>query len=397
MSINIIELIKGQFGHGVTSQLASQLGEKEEAVSKATNALIPTVLGGIVSQSDKSSLLQEITQLADTSILSKLSQESSFANELLSKVLTMVFGDKIKSITSGISSFAGVKESSADALLGFTSLTSLATIGRYAKDQNLDSNGLETLLNKEKTNISNLVPVGFSLGAIGLGNLENKTEEAKATLTENIQDKISDIKDGFSEKLDESKEKLSQLKDNASVKLSETSDMIKDKVSDLKEDLSEKLDESKEKLSQLKDNASEKLSETSDMIKDKVSDLKDDLSEKLDESKEKLAQFKDNASEKLSETSDSIKKGFSDFKESASNKLDDLKEKVEEKTGEDVKEVSVWKWLLPLILLLLMGWFVWKQINKSNQEATPREVPVEKIDSINNANAQQNIDSVNSK
>ncbi|MDY3344520.1 apolipoprotein A1/A4/E family protein [Riemerella anatipestifer] len=397
MSINIIELIKGQFGHGVTSQLASQLGEKEEAVSKATNALIPTVLGGIVSQSDKSSLLQEITQLVDTSILSKLSQESSFANELLSKVLTMVFGDKIKSITSGISSFAGVKESSADALLGFTSLTSLATIGRYAKDQNLDSNGLETLLNKEKTNISNLVPVGFSLGAIGLGNLENKTEEAKATLTENIQDKVSDIKDGFSEKLDESKEKFSQFKDNASEKLSETSDMIKDKVSDLKEDLSEKLDESKEKLAQFKDNASEKLSETSDMIKDKVSDLKEDLSEKLDESKEKLAQFKDNASEKLSETSDSIKKGFSDFKESASNKLDNLKEKVEEKTGEDVKEVSVWKWLLPLILLLLMGWFVWKQINKNNQEETPREIPVEKIDSINQANAQQNIDSVNSK
>ncbi|AFR35803.1 DUF937 domain-containing protein [Riemerella anatipestifer] len=397
MSINIIELIKGQFGHGVTSQLASQLGEKEEAVSKATNALIPTVLGGIVSQSDKSSLLQEITQLADTSILSKLSQESSFANELLSKVLTMVFGDKIKSITSGISSFAGIKESSADALLGFTSLTSLATIGRYAKDQNLDSNGLETLLNKEKTNISNLVPIGFSLGAIGLGNLENKTEEAKATLTENIQDKVSDIKDGFSEKLDESKEKLAQFKDNASEKLSETSDIIKDKVSDLKEDLSEKLDESKEKLAQFKDNASGKLSETSDMIKDKVSDLKEDLSEKLDESKEKLAQFKDNASEKLSETSDSIKKGFSDFKESASNKLDNLKEKVEEKTGEDVKEVSVWKWLLPLILLLLMGWFVWKQINKNNQEETPREIPVEKIDSINQANAQQNIDSVNSK
>ncbi|MDY3337710.1 DUF937 domain-containing protein [Riemerella anatipestifer] len=399
MSINIIELVKGQFGHGVTSQLASQLGEKEEAVSKATNALIPTVLGGIVSQSDKSSLLQEITQLADTNTLSKLSQESSFANELLSKLLTMVFGDKIKSITSGISSFAGIKESSADALLGFTSLTSLATIGRYAKDQNLDSNGLETLLNKEKTNISNLVPAGFSLGAIGLGNLDSKTEETKATLTENIKDKVSDIniKDGFSEKLDESKEKLSQFKDNASEKLSETSDIIKDKVSDLKDDLSEKLDESKEKLSQFKDNASEKLSETSDIIKDKVSDLKDGLSEKLDESKEKLSQFKDNASEKLSETSDSIKKGFSDFKESASNKLEDLKEKVEEKTGEDVKEVSVWKWLLPLILLLLMGWFVWKQINKNNQEETPREISVEKIDSTNNANTQQNIDSVNSK
>ncbi|MDY3536507.1 DUF937 domain-containing protein, partial [Riemerella anatipestifer] len=82
-------------------------------------------------------------------------------------------------------------------------------------------------------------------------------------------------------------------------------------------------------------------------------------------------------------TSDSIKKGFSDFKERASNKLDNLKEKVEEKTGEDVKEVSVWKWLLPLILLLLMGWFVWKQINKNNQKETPREIPVEKIDSVN--------------
>ena len=35
---------------------------------------------------------------------------------------------------------------------------------------------------------------------------------------------------------------------------------------------------------------------------------------------------------------------------------------------------SIWKWLLPLLLLLLLGWFLWKQCNKKDVEPTTTTV-----------------------
>ncbi|WP_018674447.1 DUF937 domain-containing protein [Riemerella columbina] len=313
--MNIIDLIKGQFGHGVIAQLASQLGENETHTSKAVNAFIPTVLAGMVAQSDKSLLLKEVTNLADTNVLTKLSQNSPESNEILSGILSMVYGDKIDSLMSGVASFADIKSSSSAALLGFTTLTSLATVGRYAKDQTLDAQGLKHLLDKEKTNVSNLLPAGFSLAAVGLGHAEQFLHNAK--------DKVSDFAHDMG-----------------------------DKISDTAHD-------AKENLEDFTENAKEKFNEVSEDVKETVS--------------EKYEEAKDYVSEKA---------------EAVKDKFHQAEEKTKEKLNDDQEPVSIWKWLIPLVLLLLMGWFAWKLMNK-------KEPKVEDVDLAYPTDTIKTVDSIN--
>lgn len=319
--MNIIDLIKGQFGHGVAAHLASQLGETEANTSKAIQAFIPAVLGGMIAQTDHPRLLKEITNLADTSVLAKLSQNTPESNELLASVLSLVYGDKVDTLMSGVASFADIKPASSAALLGFTTLTSLATVGRYAKEQNLDAEGLKNLLNQEKTNFSNLLPADFSLAAVGLGHAEQFFDKAKEKITE-VTENLGD--------------KVAQNANDAKEKISAFTEETKDKVSDFAE------------------NAKEKMADFSGEVKDSVS--------------EKLEDAKDFVSEKT---------------EAVKSVFHQAEEKVQQQFGDESKEeVSIWKWLIPLVLLLLMGWFVWKLFNKKEEIPTTPETPAQTVDSV---------------
>lgn len=298
--MNIIELIKGQFGHGVAAHLASQLGETESSVSKAIQAFIPAVLAGMIAQSDKTKLLQEVTRLADTSVLAKFFENTPESNQLLANILSLIYGDKVDTLMSGVASFADIKNTSAAALLGFTTLTSLATVGRYAKDQGLDAQGLGYLLDQEKTNVANLLPIGFSLAAVGLGKAEEALKTTKDTVVSGVEGLVETMVDNISN----TKEKLEDLAEN-----------------------------SKGKFETLKDKASDKLAQVSSEIKEDLAEVKESVSEKATEVVSAL-----NSSEEKQEP-----------------------------------PVSLWKWLLPLILLLLTGWFVWKTINKKEVESVPVE------------------------
>lgn len=70
MSLNILDLIKGQLGPALISQAAAQLGESESATSKAVGGLLPTVLGGLANNANNPSVLQAITGAASSGLLS---------------------------------------------------------------------------------------------------------------------------------------------------------------------------------------------------------------------------------------------------------------------------------------------------------------------------------------
>ncbi len=65
MSLNVIDLIKGQLGPALVSQASSELGESESGISKAIGGLLPAVLGGLANNSDNPGVLDAITQLMD--------------------------------------------------------------------------------------------------------------------------------------------------------------------------------------------------------------------------------------------------------------------------------------------------------------------------------------------
>lgn len=178
MSLNIIDLIKGQLGPALVSQSAAQLGESESGISKAISALLPSVVGGLANNADNPTVLNSIKDLASTGLLSNLLGGSA-DNSIITTLLSAIFGGKLGGLVNSISSFAGVKESSASSLLNVVTGATLGSIGKYAADNNLDSNGISSLLKDQKGILSTLLPAGLSLASLGFGNWFGGSDEPK--------------------------------------------------------------------------------------------------------------------------------------------------------------------------------------------------------------------------
>jgi len=172
MSINLIDLIKGQLGPATVSQAATQLGESESGVSKAISALLPAVVGGFANSNTHSELFSTVRDAASTGVLSNLLGNLSGSDSVISKILSLIFGDgdKLSAITNAVSSYAGIKTESTNSLLNLVTGATAGTLGKYAVDNNLNVSSFGSLLGEQKGVLSSLLPAGFSLAALGLGN-----------------------------------------------------------------------------------------------------------------------------------------------------------------------------------------------------------------------------------
>lgn len=183
MSLNIIDLIKGQLGPALVSQAASQLGESESAISKAISGLLPAVVGGLANNADKPGVVDAITGATSGGILGNLLGDAS-NNPMISTVLASIFGDKIGGLVNAVSSFAGVSNSSSNSLLNMVAGAALGSIGKYAADNKLGNDGVKNLLEDQKGIVSTLMPAGLSLASLGLGSMGSTSMDVP---TENVK------------------------------------------------------------------------------------------------------------------------------------------------------------------------------------------------------------------
>lgn len=186
MSFDLLESAKSIFNSNVVSQASSQLGESEGGIQKALSGIIPVVLTGLLNKAssggDAGGLLNMIKGVAgDASSSTVAGALQGGGGGLLAKggdLLRSLFGDKISSITGMLSSFAGIKESSASTLLQTAAPATLGVAGQYATQNNLTPNSFLSFLNTQKDSILNAVPGGLNLAGIlglaGLGDLGKK-------------------------------------------------------------------------------------------------------------------------------------------------------------------------------------------------------------------------------
>ena len=188
MSLNIIDLIKGQLGPALVSQAASQLGESESGISKAISALLPAVVGGLANNSDNSSVLDAVSGANNSGLLSNLLGGTS-NNSLITTLLSAIFGDKVGGLVSAVSSYAGISDNSTNSLLNMVTGATLGSVGKYATDNNLGTSGITSLLGEQKGILSTLLPAGLSLASLGFGNWfgGDKVEEVVSSVTEKVK------------------------------------------------------------------------------------------------------------------------------------------------------------------------------------------------------------------
>lgn len=168
MSLNVIDLIKGQLGPALVSQSATQLGESESGVSKAISALLPAVVSGLADNTDKPGVIDAITDAPSSGLLGNLLGGAS-GNSMVATILSAIFGDRVPGLVNAVSEYSGVSNTSANSLLYMVTGASIGSIGKYAEDHNHDASGITTLLNDQKGLVSSLLPAGLSLASLGVG------------------------------------------------------------------------------------------------------------------------------------------------------------------------------------------------------------------------------------
>ncbi|GAA4162780.1 hypothetical protein GCM10022217_30830 [Chryseobacterium ginsenosidimutans] len=189
MSLNVIDLIKGQLGPALVSQASSQLGESESGISKAIGGLLPAVLGGLANNSSNPGVLDAITNASSSGILGNLLGGSS-NNSIITTLLSTIFGDKLGGLVNSIATFAGISNNSSSSLLNLVTGATVGSIGKYATDNNLDKSGISSLLNDQKGIVSTLLPAGLSLASLNIGDwakgykFDNDNDTIKTTASE---------------------------------------------------------------------------------------------------------------------------------------------------------------------------------------------------------------------
>ncbi|MBO6186751.1 MAG: DUF937 domain-containing protein [Chryseobacterium sp.] len=169
MSLNIIDLIKGQLGSALVSQAASQLGESEAGISKAVSGLLPVIVGGLANNSDNPAVLDSVSNASSQGILGNLLDTAS-NNSMVSGLLSSIFGDKLSGIINTIATYAGISNNSSSSLLNMVTGATVGSVGKYAAENNLDKSGISSLLNDQKGIVSTLLPAGLSLASLNIGD-----------------------------------------------------------------------------------------------------------------------------------------------------------------------------------------------------------------------------------
>ena len=178
--MNLMELLKDQVLGQVAGQLGSHLGESESATKSGLDALLPTVLGGLmksVSQPGGGDALAETLDQDDfdggllDNIGGMLSGgNTSAVSGLGGNLINMIFGDKIGSIVGILSKFTGMGDKSTSSLLGLALPLIMSFLGKQKRSMGLDANGLTDLLMGQKDQVAGALPPGIS-EAMGLDAL----------------------------------------------------------------------------------------------------------------------------------------------------------------------------------------------------------------------------------
>lgn len=181
MSLNVIDLIKGQLGPALISQAASQLGESESGISKAISGLLPAVLGGVANNASNPGVLDAITSASSSGILGNLLGGASNNSSWITSLLSLIFGDKVNGLVNSIATFSGISNNSSSSLLNLVTGATLGSVGKYAADNNLDKSGISSLLSDQKGIVSTLLPAGLSLASLNLGSWFGGSDTEKVT------------------------------------------------------------------------------------------------------------------------------------------------------------------------------------------------------------------------
>lgn len=185
-----METVKSYFNDEFTNRASTTLGESSSGIAKALSAIIPTSLAGILMKATSGNDgANSVLDMAKNAFTSNAGSPEMASTEKGSNMLSSLFGDKTSGISSAISQFAGIKDSSTGSLLSMGLPAIMGILGKHADQNNLSPSGLAGFLSSQKDHILHAMPAGLSsiIGLLGLGSIAAPAANVRDSIKDNAE------------------------------------------------------------------------------------------------------------------------------------------------------------------------------------------------------------------
>jgi len=196
MAINLLKMLKDQLGDGVMKQAAGLIGEDTSATKSAISAILPTLLGSVVSKgANKSGASRLLSMISDGNYdgsmfnnLSGLLGGGAASDGLMNKgkdLVSSLLGDKQSSVLDLITRTTGLNKSSNSGLMSMLAPMVMGMIGKQVTSKGMDASGLMNLLSGQKEHLAGQLPAGLGdmLGFAKTTTTATTTASKAATAT----------------------------------------------------------------------------------------------------------------------------------------------------------------------------------------------------------------------
>ncbi len=158
MSVNLLEMLKSSVAPEITKQAASYLGESPSAIQTAVDAILPTLIGGLMQKGANADGADKLLNLVNTgpSIdagmlgnLVGLFSGGERTGTLLSiggTLLRSLFGDKTDGINAALSGMNNMKAGSGGSLMAMITPLLFGMLKNHISTNKLDAGGLMKIL-----------------------------------------------------------------------------------------------------------------------------------------------------------------------------------------------------------------------------------------------------------
>lgn len=178
--MNLLDLAKGYITNEITEKIGGLLGESPENTSKAVDASLPSIFGGLIGQASTEKGAADLYRQLDDhdgSILDNIGGMLGGGNHtgIADKgngILNAILGPKLGGVIDLISKVSGMGRGGAGSLLGLLAPIVMGLLGKTRRSQGLDIGGLMDLLNKQKKHVAGALPQGMG-SALGLGDMSS--------------------------------------------------------------------------------------------------------------------------------------------------------------------------------------------------------------------------------
>lgn len=183
MAVNLLDLAKTYLTDDVVGQVSTMLGEDPDNTQKAFGGALPVILSGLIQKSAEpggsGSIMDMIGQATTpdytagdiTEPVGGLSGnlDTILADDLQSErmhsmgagMIHSLFGDKTSGITEALSSYSGIKQTSASSLMSIAGPVLFSVLGKKLADEGSGVSGLGSLLMGQAARIQEALPSGL--------------------------------------------------------------------------------------------------------------------------------------------------------------------------------------------------------------------------------------------